>query len=225
MKIGTKSVLFGAHAFWMHPWFVALAWWKLYGFPFDPRLWFAFFLHDIGYWGKPNMDGPEGESHPELGASIMGALFDPISGVFICPNPECYDGFVDANARFDYWHDDYVYDDAECPLCKEQRERNNRWRIFTLTHSRFYAKKMDMPHSRLCVADKLATALTPRWLYLPMVTMTGEIEEYMSLAGVGKYKSDRMSEMAVLRRDNKLNKQNWHRVMTKYMADWAYKNK
>lgn len=75
MKIGTKSILFGAHQFMIHPWFVAYAWWKLYGFPFDPRLWIAFFLHDLGYWGKPNMDGPEGESHPEFAAKIMDKLF------------------------------------------------------------------------------------------------------------------------------------------------------
>lgn len=77
MKIGTKSVLFGAHCFLLHPWFVAAAWWKLYGFPLDPRLWIAFFVHDIGYIGKPNMDGPEGERHVLLGARIMGALFGP----------------------------------------------------------------------------------------------------------------------------------------------------
>lgn len=75
MKIGTKSVLFGAHCFFVHPWFVAFAWRKLYGFPFDPRLWAAFFLHDIGYIGKPNMDGKEGELHPYLGAKIMGFFF------------------------------------------------------------------------------------------------------------------------------------------------------
>ena len=37
MKIGTRSVLFGAHQFATHPWFVAAAWWRLYGFPWDPR--------------------------------------------------------------------------------------------------------------------------------------------------------------------------------------------
>lgn len=72
MKIGTKSILYGAHCFFIHPIFVFIAWWKLYGFPWDPRLWIAFFVHDLGYWGKPNMDGPEGETHPELGARIMG---------------------------------------------------------------------------------------------------------------------------------------------------------
>lgn len=74
--VGTRSVLFGAHAVWLHPWFVAAAWWKLYGFPWDPRLWVAFFVHDIGYWGKPNMDGEEGELHPETGARVMHFLFD-----------------------------------------------------------------------------------------------------------------------------------------------------
>lgn len=75
MRIGTKSVLFGVHQFAVHPWFVAWAWWKLYGFPWDPRLWVAFFLHDIGYLGKPNMDGLAGERHPVAGAIIMGRLF------------------------------------------------------------------------------------------------------------------------------------------------------
>ena len=71
MKVGTKSVLFGAHAFWLHPWFVAEAWSRLYGFPWQPWLWVLFFVHDIGYLGKPNMDGPEGERHPWVGARIL----------------------------------------------------------------------------------------------------------------------------------------------------------
>lgn len=75
MKIGTKSVLFGAHCFFLHPFFVFAAWWKLYGFPYDPRLWVAFIVHDLGYIGKPNMDGDEGEEHPYWGAMLMGTLF------------------------------------------------------------------------------------------------------------------------------------------------------
>ena len=66
----------------LHPWFVALAWWKLHGFPWDARLWFAFWLHDAGYIGKPNLDGPEGETHVELGARIMGLLFGKSWGAF-----------------------------------------------------------------------------------------------------------------------------------------------
>lgn len=80
MKIGTKSVLYGAHCFFLHPFFVALAWWQLYSFPLDPRLWVAFFVHDLGYRGMPNMDGPEGEDHIRLGAGIMRWLFDDLCG-------------------------------------------------------------------------------------------------------------------------------------------------
>jgi hypothetical protein len=75
MKVGTKSLLFGAHQFIIHPIFVFIAWWKLYGFPCDPRLLIAFIVHDLGYWGSPNMDGPEGDKHIELGAKICGKLF------------------------------------------------------------------------------------------------------------------------------------------------------
>ena len=56
MKIGTKSVLFGAHCFFLHPFFVAVAWWKLYGFPVDPRLWVAFFVHDLNLLFKENFN-------------------------------------------------------------------------------------------------------------------------------------------------------------------------
>ena len=55
MRVGTKSVLFGVHAIWIHPFFVAWAWWRLFGFPWDPKLWFAFALHDAGYVFRPNI--------------------------------------------------------------------------------------------------------------------------------------------------------------------------
>src|ERR1700690_2156613 len=76
MKIGTKTLLWGYHQFILHPLLVAAAWWKLYGFPWDPRLWVAFFIHDLGYVGKPNMDGVEGQQHPYWGAEVMCFLFD-----------------------------------------------------------------------------------------------------------------------------------------------------
>ncbi len=31
MRMGTNSILFGAHQFLIHPWFVAWSWWQLYG--------------------------------------------------------------------------------------------------------------------------------------------------------------------------------------------------
>jgi len=75
MKIGTKSLLFGAHQFILHPVLVFIGWWMLYGFPFDPRLWIAFIIHDWGYWGKPNMDGAEGKDHPYWAAEFMDQWF------------------------------------------------------------------------------------------------------------------------------------------------------
>ncbi|MDQ2947929.1 MAG: hypothetical protein M3Y27_18685 [Acidobacteriota bacterium] len=82
MKIGTRSVLFGAHQFLLHPVFLAFAWRKLYGFPWDLRLWAAFFVHDLGYLGSGDMDGSEGEKHVELGAHIMRTLFGNSWGEF-----------------------------------------------------------------------------------------------------------------------------------------------
>ena len=75
MTVGTRSVLFGAHAFWLHLWFVGLAWARLFGAPWDVRLWVAFAVHDLGYLGKNDVEGRDGETHVELGASIMGFFF------------------------------------------------------------------------------------------------------------------------------------------------------
>jgi hypothetical protein len=157
MKIGTRSVLFGAHCFFLHPLFVARAWWKLYGFPFDPRLWVAFIVHDLGYIGKPNMDGPEGETHPEFGAWIISLLFDnraALNGCQLVP-------LTRANGRMRWL---------------------GKWGQLCLFHSRYYTKKAGRLPSPLCFADKLAFSLTPAWLYLPMTTATGEIREYLKNA-------------------------------------------
>ncbi|HEY1502567.1 MAG TPA: hypothetical protein VGF88_23530 [Acidobacteriaceae bacterium] len=164
MKIGTKSVLYGAHCFCLHPWFVAAGWTKLYGFPLDPRLWLAFFVHDIGYLGKPNMDGPEGERHVELGAAIMGRLF------------------------------------------------GDEWRDFCLFHSRYYAKAAGHHPSRLCFADKLSFPLTPHWLYLPMVSATGEILEYLKNA------QNATSAHWV---PTGYDKRKWHSQLCEYMRRWV----
>ena len=75
MRVGTKSVLIGAHCFFIHPFFVAAGWLRLNGIPWDLRLWVSFFVHDLGYVGCPNVEGPEGEEHVCLGARMMGLLF------------------------------------------------------------------------------------------------------------------------------------------------------
>lgn len=69
MTTGTKSLLFGVHQFLWHPLTVLLAWVYLYrSFP-NPKELLCIFVHDWGYWGCPNMDGPEGERHPERAAT------------------------------------------------------------------------------------------------------------------------------------------------------------
>ena len=203
MNIGTKSVLYGAHCFLLHPWFVAWAWWRLYGFPFDPRLWFAFFLHDLGYIGKPNMDGAEGERHVEFGAWVMTRLFD-------LRKPVKFNDFVCVNTH---------------PLANvEHRYRwyCGKWGQLCLFHSRFYAKQAGIQFSRLCVADKLAIVLTPAWLYLPMARATGEIKEYMALAkahtaaGEPKYASTQVTTSDEAR---------WYADVQEYLRRWVETHK
>lgn len=171
MRVGTKSVLFGAHCFIIHPFFVAIAWIKLYGFPFDPRIWIAFFVHDLGYWGKPNMDGTEGETHVELGARIMGIF-------------------------------------------------GKKWSDFSKYHSRFYAKKDGKNYSLLCVADKLAICLEPFWLYLLRVNWSGEIHEYMKLAGQRKYDGEPISKYESMKLSTKSQK-DWFIAVVSYLKRWV----
>lgn len=189
MKIGTKSALFGAHQFLIHPWFVAYAWWTLFGFPWDPRLWVAFFVHDLGYIGKPNMDGPEGETHPRLGARIMSILFD------------LNRGFRWSNGG---------------PI--------GEWGFFALLHSRYYAKTLGMQPSRLCMADKLAIALTPGWLYLPMVRASGEIHEYMAHAKHRIVGNTNISEDE-RRRVTSASQVEWYAGVQSYCRRWAFAHK
>lgn len=169
MKIGTRSVLFGVHQFLVHPLTVAWAWWRLYGFPWDPRLWVAFLVHDLGYLGKPDMDGELGERHVEWGAWVLGALF------------------------------------------------GRRWHDFSLYHSRFTAKRDGRPISRLCVADKYAFCVTPRWLYLLLGGLSGEIREYMARSqGDAKYTHMAIDTASVRR---------WHTSVKDYLERWVAEHK
>jgi hypothetical protein len=72
--LGLRSLLFGVHQFIWHPWTVYRAWRQLYGKP-DWREVVCIIIHDWGYWNSPNMDGPEGQRHPECGARIARWLF------------------------------------------------------------------------------------------------------------------------------------------------------
>lgn len=204
MKIGTKSVLYGAHCFFLHPIFVAAAWIKLYGWPWDPRIWIAFFVHDLGYWGKPNMDGVEGEKHVELGAKIM-HWFDGYHRSYRFCGLFEKDAFVVENPDWDFsgvYADRYAF---------SKKVRSTKWRDFSMFHSRYYAKKHNATPSKLCFADKLAFSLTPRWLYLPMVRATGEINEYMKNAA----KNEDKGWIPVY------NQYQWHSQLKCYMRKWV----
>lgn len=76
MKVGQRSLLFGVHQFIWHPITVLIAYWKLYGRPNWPEI-VCIFIHDWGYWFCANMDGPEGERHPEYAARLAGKWFGP----------------------------------------------------------------------------------------------------------------------------------------------------
>jgi hypothetical protein len=228
MKIGTRSILFGVHTFWLHPLFVWLAWIKLYGWTWNVRIIVAFFVHDLGYWGKPDLDGTEGETHPELGARLMNIWFD---------GPRRYDGpyllpYDEANRRMREetgWEIDKHYEDDNHLFGKVFVRRHrpdlerHEWRDFCLYHSRFYAKRDEKPYSKLCVADKLAFCLEPWWFYLPRAILSGEIREYMR-AYKGKYATEPRTtqETLDLRSPNMIQ---WHRGLVKYVTRWVEEHK
>jgi len=118
MRIGTKSLLFGYHQFILHPIFVTMAWKKLYNrWPSFKEL-CGIIVHDWGYWGKCDMDGAEGETHPELGAYIMQRLFDPCeNGIYkqdtwknfsLHHSKRYADKYGDALSEL-YWPDKYSF--------------------------------------------------------------------------------------------------------------------
>lgn len=192
MRTGTKSLLFGVHQFLVHPWFVAWAWHRLYGFPRDPRLWVAFFIHDLGYWGCRNMDDDEGERHAEWGARLMSRLFDKRGAS------------LDEADRWRY--------------SKTMGEALGPWGWFTLHHSRFYSKRDGYLPSRLCVADKLANVLMPKWMYLPLASASGEVREYMAMASSAGTKYTDMSIGAPT-------KSEWYDNLVAFLSEWVEANR
>jgi hypothetical protein len=70
MRTGTKSLLFGVHQIFWHPFTVWLAWIWLYRKIPSFKETICIIIHDWGYWGKNNMDDTEGQRHPEFAARI-----------------------------------------------------------------------------------------------------------------------------------------------------------
>ena len=215
-SIGTRSVLFGAHCFFLHPFFVARAWTHLYGFPWDPRLWIAFFVHDLGYLGKPNIDGPEGEEHPHLGARIIGWLFDGLREGR---------GYIWVGSWFarsiGYVLDKVFGVGAPGTFQTTWNDTEYRmfWSAFVAYHSRFHAKRQNVRPSRLCYADKLVTCFEPSWLYLPRVRASGELVEYMA-SHPGRTRSDGWIDTGYSD-DPKIQKA-WHRETREFMWKWVH---
>lgn len=164
MKVGTKSLLFGVHQFLWHPICVARAWRLLY--QRWPTLceWVAIFLHDVGYWGCQNMDGPEGKNHPLRGADLFRA-------------------FVVRYARWrlkrKFHHN---FSEGFLNSC------GRNWWMFCAGHSCHFSRKAGIPTSDLYRADKVATLMEPAWFYLLRAWLSGEGKEYVSnspMAGTG----------------------------------------
>jgi hypothetical protein len=194
MKTGTKSILFGAHCFFLHPFFVWKAWIKLFGKPNFPTI-ISFFVHDLGYWSLDKMDDEKGEMHPYFGANLMHKLFD--KNIKTC-------GI------------------ENCSMCKFRIDQNKYWFNFTLYHSRFLAKKNDEQFSKLCVADKLSICLTPSWLYIPMATLSGEINEYMKDFEKSNYTDNNKGIITKRKFDSKFE---WHKSVKKYVFAWVEEHK
>jgi len=163
-----------------------------------PAIWLSFFFHDLGYWGKPNMDGKEGETHVEFGAKVLHFIFDG-----------------------------YCYKYAPQPnwMCLEKiKVRSFKWYNFSKYHSRFYAKKDGVNYSKLCVADKLAICLEPYWFYLPRVNLSGEIHEYMKLAKQRENNGELVSKYESMKLSTKSQK-DWFEAMTSYLLRWVEEHK
>lgn len=148
MKVGTKSILWGAHAFWFHPIVVLLAWRKLY--KRWPRWWqlVAIFCHDLAYWGLPNIDGLEGKQHPFGGALLAARIVVLL--------------------RHGRW----------LRSIPELGEWGSITYFFSLLHSRDMAAQLGLPVSEAYAADKYSICVEPAWFYLLRTRLSGEIHEF-----------------------------------------------
>jgi len=104
MRIGTKTLLYGNHQVILHPLFLLAAWLKLYKRINFKEL-ICIIIHDWGYWGKPNLDGKEGEEHPEWAARWANRHLDAPQG---------------------YWGDSFYYQDLCLYHSRFMAKRNGK---------------------------------------------------------------------------------------------------
>lgn len=162
ISMGTKTVLWGVHACWWHPIVVALAWRACYRH--WPNRWqcAAIIAHDWGYWGKRDIDGPEGTTHPVAGAQLADELAYRLCWLAWLLKPwrwgklgRAYQAALAQNEGFQaYW--------------------------LALYHSARYADEDGAPVSALWLPDKVSVLFEPSWTYLLRGRLSGELREYVN---------------------------------------------
>jgi len=92
-----------------------------------------------------------------------------------------------------------------------------KWEVYL--HSRYLAKEIGLPPSRLCWADKLGTALMPSILWALMAAASGEGWEYMANPHGHDYVDAEPMTIRGLRRFHKKYKALWGRRETRWGDD------
>lgn len=181
MRIGTKSLLVGAHQGLWHPFTVLLAWIELYGLP-NWKEAVCIVIHDWGYWGKKNIDGGPTLT-PFDGFDYEEGFYHP------CLAGEIASDYLDEDPEVEWSLGGWNPDSNNCferdPSHGNRvviKKTQNRYSDLCLLHSRAMAKSYGKPPSRLCWADKLAVKYDPWFLYLPRVWISGEIHEFRAMA-------------------------------------------
>lgn len=183
MKVGTKSLLFGVHQFIWHPITVARAWRRLH------RKWptlaecICIFVHDWGYWGCNDMDGPEGKNHPKLGARLAAIWVGRFHRLKMWACLPLVFAFTGVGRR---------------AFKLVLREREFRFYFFQIRgligakstevavaahhlvryHSRSLAKSEGAQVSPLCGPDKLSVIFDPHLFYMLRAWLSGEGREF-----------------------------------------------
>jgi hypothetical protein len=152
MPVGTRTLLFGCHQFIIHPVFVLLASWRLFGLRYmmNWREWLAAFVHDWGYWGCADIDGIDGAHHPIR--SVSGTIVSRILGTY-----------MDITTAYNLRH--YI--------------QRHSWFAITKIYMESIYGVPEPFLSRLYYSDKLGSAMVPSWLWATQAWLTGEGVEYL----------------------------------------------
>jgi hypothetical protein len=98
------------------------------------------------------------------------------------------------------------------------------WAEFCRRHSRYYVRSRGLRISRLCVADKLAFALTPSWLYLPLARASGELWEYIERSKDRQAGSEYFTP-AEWSQVNSQDPREWLKGLQSFTYRWVLKNR